>query len=152
MPLEILVMKPAKTTSGLFTNNSPDSFTFKSQSYFSMPVMTALMPELCQMNILNDSTSTDLDLLISYYTPNGFEPSGDIDSHKDKYDYLMSVRHENNMLQEELFKAYTTAILQCMPDQEEGSPESPWDEHVSAVLFRTFSHLLVQSMLAYSWH
>jgi hypothetical protein len=60
MPLEILFLRPAKSSAaGLFSNN-PDSYTFKSQAYFSLPVHCTLMSELCQTSIF-DEVRTDLD-------------------------------------------------------------------------------------------
>jgi arginyl-tRNA--protein-N-Asp/Glu arginylyltransferase len=101
--------------------------------------MTTLMAELCQANFLSDCTSTDLDELISFYTTQ--QPTG---THKEKFDFFTHVRHENAGMQDQLFKAFATAILQSMPDYDEQAQlDFAWDEDVSEVLFKTFAHLII---------
>jgi hypothetical protein len=62
------------------------------------------------------------------------------------------VREQSAKLQDDLFKQLTSAILQSLVEPEEADGQFCWDEAVSGHLFRALGFLVVQSLLAYSWH
>ena len=107
MPVDILVLKPVGKQSGAFgANNGPDGLSFKSQTYFSMPLQTVFMMELVDINYGNQNDHralTNVETMLSFLTneqpaTNGYSNSKE--AHKAKYDFLMQKREENFKLQD----------------------------------------------------
>ena len=111
------------------------------------------MSELCQMKVLTDTVSKDLDQLIGYYTRQPFQGSDDAaDNQKLKYEYFLQVRDQSAKLQDDLFKLFTSSILMSLVEPEEADGQFCWDESVSGHLFKAFGFLIVQSLMSYCWH